>query len=77
MIRSDKLGGGGCLTTVFHSSVSVAEHLDTQTRKQIHDAEARVARLADELRRAEGQRDRLLREALDNEGLHDQRKSMR
>jgi hypothetical protein len=50
---------------------------DPKQHEQLTAANERVALLTAELHRAEGERDRLLREQLDNTGAHDQRVCVR
>jgi hypothetical protein len=43
------------------------------TRRELSEIEARLERLTAETRRAEGQRDSLVRKLTDNEAAHDRR----
>jgi hypothetical protein len=49
------------------------DKLASDTRRELHQAEERVARATRWLRACEGERDRLLDRLLDAEGAHDRR----
>lgn len=48
---------------------------ESNVRQQLADAAARAERLTSALKRVEGERDRLILELLDREGLHDRQRN--